>query len=339
MMTNAKHRCWLRVIIAVVLALPLLWYGGDRINYHYRQKWPRNPPEHMLDLPPLDRTNWPKTPVEWKTETVETEIVTPEGIKRTPITYHINSIGMKLVKVEAGTFQMGLPEREQWRLPKHDHARKGYLTAHLVTLTRGYYLGAHEVTNEQFELFKPNHRRPPYQVQQAQKPEWYRPGPELQNNPAQPVTWRESQEFCRWLSAKEGRLYRLPTEAEWEYACKAGTTTRVYWGDNVWNRNYANKQGKEDGFNFTAPVGIYPANAWGFYDMIGNAREWVQDWFGPFQDAPATDPKGPATGRCRVGKGGGWNSSVEALHSGWRDGDAPHDLKDIHGFRVLCEAE
>ncbi|HXG46110.1 MAG TPA: SUMF1/EgtB/PvdO family nonheme iron enzyme, partial [Methylomirabilota bacterium] len=161
-------------------------------------------------------------------------------------------------------------------------------------------------------------------------------------------TWREAQEFCRWLSAREGRLYRLPTEAEWEYACKAGTTNRLYWGDDFWNRNLANTKGwksveeswADDGHKFTAPVGCYPANPWGLFDMVGNVREWVQDWHGPFPAEPQVDPQGPhLPDRYRVMKGSGWMTPSRHLSCSNRDGNNPADLHDPNGFRILCEIE
>jgi formylglycine-generating enzyme required for sulfatase activity len=141
----------------------------------------------------------------------------------------------------------------------------------------------------------------------------------------------------------------LNTEAQWEYACRAGTTTRTYWGDNVEDRAKANVGGgdgnnahahwTDDGFEYTAPVGSYPPNPWGLFDMIGNAREWVADWYSPFTSEPVTDPVGPSTGHCRASKSDGWMAPVHRVCSAYRDGDAPHDVKDIHGFRVGCVVE
>jgi formylglycine-generating enzyme required for sulfatase activity len=210
-------------------------------------------------------------------------------------------------------------------------------TPHEVRITRPFYIGAFEVTNAQYEQFDPQHarRRPDYQR-----------GAAGDNHPVDPVTWQDAQRFCRWLSQCEGRVYRLPTEAEWEYACRAGTTNRTYWGDDSHDRTKANLgygvkakrlRFAEDGFEFTAPVGSFPPNPWGLYDMIGNAWEWAQDWYRPGTNAPAVDPRGPPTGHCRVAKGGGWNTSLWSVSSALRDGDDPDDLKDARGFRVVCE--
>jgi formylglycine-generating enzyme required for sulfatase activity len=352
--------------IGAIVTVVALWFIIDRLNYAYRQRW--HFVADMQDLPAADRSRWPRSPAPWTNETVEVEVATPNGLKRAPITYFINSLGMKMVRIEPGSFRMGLPDSlardaepglpptldqfttgQLW-LTGHDLRAKfnarlhqGKFTEHDVRLTRGYYLAAFELTNNQYELFDPWHagHRAPYQC-----------GSAYGNHPAEPIRWRRAQEFCRWLSAKEGRPYRLPTEAEWEYACRAGTTNRLYWGDNVFDRTKANLAGvgprkdrdrhvgwSDDRYEFTAPVGSYPPNPWGLYDMIGNSREWVLDWFSWFTNEPAVDPRGPLTGHCRVDMGGGWNTTLSRLDCAFRDGESPHDVKDIRGFRVACEIE
>jgi formylglycine-generating enzyme required for sulfatase activity len=357
--------------ILVTFGVGLIFAGAlylliDRLNYWYRQRW--HFVASMQDLPPADRSHWPKPPVPWTNETVEVEAATPEGLKRLRVAYFVNSIGMKLVRIEPGTFRMGLPDslareaepglpptRDQFNAQQmrvtgsYGYAKpdikhhEGKFTEHEVRLTRSYYLAVFETTDKQYELFDPSHvhHRASYQR-----------GAEYDNHPVQPISWRKAQEFCRWLSEKERRLYRLPTEAEWEYACRAGTTTRIYWGDNILDRTKANLGGpgspeqrgrhfewSDDGYEFTAPVGSYPPNPWGLYDMIGNSREWVVDWFSWFTDEPAVDPRGPPTGHCRVDMGGGWNTTLTRPCCAFRDGESPHDVKDIRGFRVACEVE
>ncbi len=323
-MSKTLRRCLLVCLILVAIAGFCAWK-----NWHDRYVWPA-PVASMQDLPPEDRSSWPKEPVAWKTETVAVRAATPEGMKSAEVAYHINSIGMKLVRIEPGTFRAGLSHAQMRQL--HFVLEVG----HQVTLTKPYFIGAYEVSNSDYGKFRPEHakNRPKYQG--------VRDGDE---HPVEPVTWREAQEFCRWLSAKEGRHYRLPTEAEWEYACKAGTETRLYWGDEFWDRNKANIGGevgnhlqwREDGFLFTSPVGVYPPNPWGLYDMIGNSWEWCSDWFEFFNDQPATDPHGPATGHCRVYKGGGWTIRPRHITGSSRDGDDPADIPDIRGFRVVCD--
>ncbi len=320
------------VKISLLVFVVLLAITGFCVwkNWHDRYVWPA-PVSWMQDLPPEDRSHWPAQPVAWKQEHVTVRAATPDGMKAVDVDYSINSVGSKLVRIEPGTFYMGLDEESDRRLQWSIAPRVK------VTLTRSFFMGAFEVTNREFEQFDPSHvkRRPKYQR-----------GSDGDNHPVEPVTWREAQEYCRWLSAKEGREYRLPTEAEWEYACKAGTTTRLYWGDEFWDRNKANIGGEkgnrmqwlEDGFLYTAPVGLYPPNPWGLYDMIGNAWEWCADWF-EFRKAgtAVVDPKGPPQGHCRVYKGGDWSTRPRHIASCLNDGDDPADIPDVRGFRVLCE--
>ena len=316
--------------LGVVLILVALGGFFAWKNWHDRYVWPA-PVSWMQDLPPEDRSNWPTHAVPWKEEHAIVRAATPDGRQAVDVDYFINSIGMKLVRIEPGTFYMGLDEETERRLRMRMSPRVK------VTLTRPYFIGAYEVRNRDFEQFDPSHakHRPKYQRVE-----------DGDDHPVEPVTWREAQEFCRWLSSKEGREYRLPTEAEWEYACKAGTTARLYWGDKFWDRNKANLGGekgqyaqwKEDGFVYTCAVGLYPPNPWGLYDMIGNSWEWCADWFEYRQaGTSAVDPRGPSQGNCRVYKGGDWSTRLRHIASCLCDGDDPADIPDIRGFRVLCE--
>jgi formylglycine-generating enzyme required for sulfatase activity len=349
--------------ISVVVAAGVLYYLADRVNYLYRNMW--HTKASMQDLPPVDRSRWPKQPMVWSNETIEVEAATPTGLKRVRVTYFVNSIGMKLVRIEPGTFRMGLPDTVAQAAEPGSPPSEGMFTEHEVRLTHPYYLGVFEVMNNQYELFDPSHKH--------HRP-FYQRGDDYDNHPVEPVSWQAAQEFCRWLSAKEGRLYRLPTEAEWEYACRAGTTTRTYWGDDFQDRTKANVGGtnkekehahwRDDGYEYTAPVGSFPPNPWGLYDMIGNSWEWVGDWYAPFKvvsatapapaqtpkdmygnpftlvtNQPLVDPHGPPMGHCRVAKGLGWSTSVKHVCSALRDGDDPGDLKDDRGFRIACEVE
>ncbi len=324
-------------LMAAVVLIAVLWVVGDRLNHWYRKQW--HFVAWMQDLPPVDRSNWPKPPAAWSNVTVDVRAVMPEGFKSIKVTYAVNSIGMKLVRIEPGTFVMGLDDELSKEVgPIHPLGGPMYVQ-HRVRLTKPYYLGAFEVTNKQYDQYDTQHahRRPKYQLV-----------PDGDDHPAEPIAWRDAQLFCRWLSAKEGRLYRLPTEAEWEYACRAGTTNRTYWGDNVQDRTKANFGGDRksshaqyagDGFEYTAPVGSFPPNPWGLYDMLGNSWEWAQDWYSVFTTNDAVDPQGPPTGHCRVDKGGSWRGALHYTSSALRDGDDPGDVKDIRGFRVTCEAD
>jgi formylglycine-generating enzyme required for sulfatase activity len=165
------------------------------------------------------------------------------------------------------------------------------------------------------------------------------------------VSWNDAVAFCKWLSGKEGKTYRLPTEAEWEYACRAGTKTRYFSGDDprtladVANTADAAAKGKlelhfalkaSDGYAFTAPVGQLKPNAFGLYDMQGNAWQWCADWYGKnyYGKSPLDTPRGPDYGDRRVVRGGTWCYWPNDARSAKRAGNSPNDRLDITGFRV-----
>jgi formylglycine-generating enzyme required for sulfatase activity len=171
-------------------------------------------------------------------------------------------------------------------------------------------------------------------------------------HPVVNVSWNDAVEFCKWLSKKEGKTYRLPTEAEWEYACRAGTTTRYYSGDDpetlakVGNVADATAKAKfpdwtwtikaSDGYVFTAPVGKFKPNAFGLYDMHGNAWQWCADRYGAeyYAKSPIDDPTGPDSGDDRVRRGGSWDLGPFGSRSAERAGLWPSDRNYLTGFRV-----
>ena len=216
-----------------------------------------------------------------------------------------NSIGMKFRVIPAGTFAMG----------ENDDA-------HAVTLTKPFMLGTYEVTQGQ------------YQRVMGTNPSKFKGA----NNPVENVSWDDAVEFCRKLSELSaekaaGNVYRLPTEAQWEYACRAGTTTEYSFGDDdsdlgdyAWFR--------ENSSNETHPVGDKLPNAWGLYDMHGNVVEWCQDLYGDYPSGSVTDPTGPASGSSRVFRGGCWNSAAEVCRSADRYGRYPSLRSYFYGFRV-----
>jgi formylglycine-generating enzyme required for sulfatase activity len=196
-----------------------------------------------------------------------------------------DSIGMEFKLIPAGTFTMG----------EKNKARD-------VTLTKPFKMGVHEVTQAQYEQVMKNN---PSSFKGAE-------------NPVEQVSWEDAVEFCRKLSELSaekaaGNVYRLPTEAQWEYACRAGTTTQFSFGDDesdlgdyAWYR--------ENSASKAHPVGGKQPNAWGLYDMHGNVCEWGQDWHGDSSGA-VTDPTGPADGSGRVIRGGGWDFIAEICRS------------------------
>ena len=156
------------------------------------------------------------------------------------------------------------------------------------------------------------------------------------------VSWEDAQEFIKKLNAKGEGTYRLPSEAEWEYAARAGTTTAFAFGDSL-SSEQANFNGdypyggaaKGTYLEKTTAVGSYRANGWGLYDMHGNVWEWVEDWYGDYPSGAVTDPTGAATGSNRVGRGGGWGATAGDLRSANRYFDTPSFRFNYLGFRVL----
>ncbi len=259
-------------------------------------------------------------------------------------TFTTNSIGMKLALIPPGSFLMGSPDNESFR---------GNIEGPIceVRITRPYAMGVYPVTVGQFKDFvKEQGYRTEAEssglgalVLHGEKWEmdananWRNPGFEqLDNHPVVCVTWNDAKAFCEWLSKKEQKKYTLPTEAQWEYACRAGTQTRFFFGDDeqelfnfVWYE--ANSQRK------THPVGEKKPNAWGLSDMHGNVWQWAADWHSGsyYSTAQRDNPPGPNAGVYRVVRGGDWICGPEQLRSAYR---GYHDGRNSNGgFRVICE--
>ncbi|QDU19759.1 SUMF1/EgtB/PvdO family nonheme iron enzyme [Urbifossiella limnaea] len=276
-------------------------------------------------------------------------------------------IGMKLVYIRPGKFIMGSPPGEP--------GREAQEVQHEVELTKGFYLGTCEVTVGQFRQFVTETKyqtdgerdgRGAYGINEAGKIEqmqptftWKSPGFEqADDHPVVNVSWNDARAFCRWLSQKEKKAYRLPTEAEWEYACRAGTRTAYTHGDDpeglVGVGNGADTAARarypgwsigikaNDGHVFTAPVGRFQPNAYGLSDMHGNVWEWCEDWYEPnsYPKEKQVDPTGPATGKAKVQRGGGWSSDAKRLRSAARVGRDASAYRGCYlGFRVVLEQE
>ena len=226
-----------------------------------------------------------------------------------------NSLGMKLITIPPGAFSMGQEQGGDW----------DERPVHQVRFSSIVFMGTTEVTNAQYERFDPNHRA-----------ERGRAGFSKEDDDAVVfVTWHEATAFCQWLSEKEGGTYRLPTEAEWEYACRAGTVTLYNTGDRLPEAYHKNQ---EEAWN-PSPVSLavastYP-NMWGLYDMHGNVEEWCSDWYGPYPRQTQTDPAGCASGDFKVTRGGSHGTQVAYLRSANRMGTLPHDESCFIGFRVV----
>ena len=160
--------------------------------------------------------------------------------------------------------------------------------------------------------------------------------------PAERVSWDKAVEFCRRLSEmpeekKAGRNYRLPTEAEWEYACRGGATSYTLY--HFGNHLAATQANFNSQLNRTTAVGSYPANAWGLFDMHGNVWEWCQDWYDEYDLSVTTDPQGPRSGTARVLRGGSWGSKARGCRAACRNGGTPGMRNNAWGFRVVLRAE
>lgn len=226
--------------------------------------------------------------------------------------------------------------------PKHD-----------VTIS-DFYLAETEVTNAQYMLF--------VDATQAHYPEWlvegskyhiatgkdnyYKKMREALNHPDHPVvgvTWEDALAYCSWLSNVTGEDYRLPTEAEWEYAASRGASPRLKWevGDEAILRNYGNftLSGGRDTFAYTAPVKSFKASSLGLYDMAGNVFEWCQDWYGEdsYASSPKVNPTGPDNGTERIMRGGSWSNEPSILRITYRFSWSPSEESDNVGFRVAKE--
>ncbi len=251
----------------------------------------------------------------------------------TPSAHTVASIGMEMIFCPPGTFTMGSPTSEA--------GRQSDETQHQVTLTNGFYLGKYEVTQAQ------------YQTVMNGNPEGLNADPSVfkgSNRPVERVSWLDAQIFLTRLNTIEqsaGRLpngwkYVLPTEAEWEYACRAGTTTAYSWGNDInsslANYNWDGVHNDGNDSQQTVNIGQFSANPWGFFDMHGNVREWVHDWKANYLTGAQTDPEGPASGSARVQRGGSWYGDGAFLRSAKRPNFIPGFRLSRIGFRVGFQA-
>jgi formylglycine-generating enzyme required for sulfatase activity len=248
---------------------------------------------------------------------------------------------MKLVLTPGGKFRMGSPRGETEREVDE--------TVHEVTITRPFYLGVYEVRQAEFSKLMDPKLRPFFSSEPGGGP----------GHPMENMAWTEADEFCRKLSAlqeeaRAGRKYRLPTEAEWEYACRAGTTSAFHYGDSLSssqaNFNGNHPYGDAAGGPYlrrTAKVGSYQPNAFGLYDMHGNVAEWCADWYDPdyYSASPDEDPRGPPVGVLSddyenfylVVRGGSWLDDARACRSAYRQRAMHRNRYPLIGFRVVCE--
>jgi len=252
-----------------------------------------------------------------------------------------NSIGMEMVEIPAGCFIMGQEgPSTDYHQNKHptEFAKPDWdeAPAHKVTITKPFRMASTEVTLEQWRAMEPD----------------FRSGVGHPNDALSGISWHRAVKFCEWLSKKEGKTYRLPTEAEWEYACRAGTTTLYAFGDRL-------PRGYQDWFGDRGRQRLYfteeklpeeytqredakdlrvarkPANPWGLFDLHGNVAEWCADWYGPYEPAEQSDPVGRADGEFRVFRGGSHSSFSRLLRSANRGAWLPTHVSEGIGFRVV----
>ena len=299
----------------------------------------------------------------------------------------VNTLGMAFVRIPAGQFNMGsavpvdmlralYPETALQRL--QDLADEA--PVHNVRITQAFYMARHEVTVGQFSAFLQRSGHVPessadgtggYGYNPAYDPKtsargdafegrstrysWRNPGfAQSTEHPVVNVSWNDAQALARWLSQAEGRRYRLPTEAEWEYACRAGepdphpAPASLRGTANVFDRDAAvhwpqwERQAFpfHDGFAFTAPVGALAPNAFGVYDMLGNVWEWAGDWYGEdyYAHAPDRDPQGPVDGEIKVRRGGSWHTWPLYARCTYRNWNTPTTRYTLVGIRLVMEA-
>ena len=238
---------------------------------------------------------------------------------------YVNSLGMRLARIEPGTFTMG--SREGGDFDERP--------LHKVTIAKPFYMAICEVTNAQYEQCHPDHRDLRGKLGFSRE----------DDEAVVFVSWHEAVGFCRWLANKESLPYRLPTEAEWEYACRAGTATDFHTGDalpEAFHKNVTESwlpgsaRGKDQPVKLT--VGQTPPNPWGIHDVHGNVEEWCHDWYGPYVEGDQIDPVGRAHGDFRVARGGSHSTELRYLRSANRMGALPHDKSWLIGFRVVLGA-
>ena len=249
-----------------------------------------------------------------------------------------SSIGMKLVLVPPGEFIMGAPDDDFLGIDE--------IPQHRVYISKGFWMGQCEVTVGDYLAYLndggdasgvdlDDEDCPIKKTNDGYILSGNKFGADL-NQPMVEVSWQGAVMFCEWLSKKEGKAYRLPTEAQWEYACRANTQSLFFYGGSArtsydWFKDNSNNQ--------THLVGHKKANPWGLYDMHGNVREWCSDWYDEkyYENAPSSDPMGPPNGQVRVLRGGSWNRESWDCRSASRGWCIPEHTYYFNGFRVVME--
>ncbi len=256
--------------------------------------------------------------------------------KKEPV-YFTNSVRMKFVWIRPGTFLMGSPQAEK--------DRNALEVQHRVKLTKGFFMSVYPVTQEQWRdvvALSYDYVRPTEGFDIGHPARY-----EGKNLPMESISWDDCQVFLKKLRRMDKQRYRLPTEAEWEYACRAATTTPYYFGKTISPLQANFSAGAVPGIdkkithrNRPTPAGIFPPNAWGLYDMHGNVAQWCQDRFGSYPNHDAVDPQGDESRGSRVLRGGSWNDGPALCRSASRSWHSPDYRGDSSvGFRVCFTPE
>lgn len=297
----------------------------------------------------------------------------------------VNSLGGKMTLIPPGEFRMGNHEAPETAAAfaaeigdvssRPENYRDEY-PVHAVILTQPFLIGTCEITRGEFQKFTDatgyktdaerdglgglGYNKVTQRVEQHSSFHWRNTGfDQADDHPVVNVTWNDAVAFCNWISQRESKRYRLPTEAEWEFACRAGTVSRVAAGNLPNDLEHCVNAGDQscqmvpgftgytgfctftDGYPFTAPAGTFRANPLGLHDMHGNAWEWCRDYYEVdyYERSPKLDPSGPDSGRFHVYRGGGWMNGPAGIRSSRRGGPSPFDRCNRLGFRIVMELE
>ena len=312
---------YLLLLSSFIFGFTVVGYAGQNTERAYQQRGFNDSGEYYrTNRAWLNPSTGMEVPETWR-------ITTVRGVKEGCYnTIFKNPMGMSFVYIPAGTFEMGSPD-DEFRRDKDERLHK-------VTITQGFYMQATEMTQRQW-------------VKLMDKNPSHFGDREHRGYPVENVTWVEVQEFIDKLNDRQDVVrYRLPTEAEWEYACRAGTSTAFYNGD------VPKSEEGEEGYSrilnevawyhhnseqTTHPVALKKPNNWGLYDMHGNVWEWCSDWVSEYPVTPCVDPQGPEDGHARIRRGGSWSHFpmfCRAANRSWHD---PHDSTADTGFRLVAE--
>ena len=243
------------------------------------------------------------------------------GSSRDTILQLSDNVMLEMIYIPPGDFLMGSPDDEYMRQPDEGPVTK-------VTISKGFYMGKYVVTQQQWEALM------------EYNPSTFHRFEDSPQRPVDRVSWEDTQMFLERINELGIGNFRLPTEAEWEYACRAGSTDRFPWGvDSNYRELFNHAWFFSRSIGQSRPVGQKKPNEWGLYDMFGNVWEWCSDWMGPFSGNHEVDPVGPEHGERKIIRGGSWFNEPEALRSANRNAHIPQSRQTNNGFRLVLDIE